>query len=235
MPVTRTLPPIATQPVSVLLLSRDAGAHAEAGLNAWLDYLDARGPEHELLLVDDGSMDGTVERAEAVAASRPRLRVLRHSSPRGEGAALRTGVSEAKMPLLFVSLLCPKYRPENLGILLDRTEAPPSKVKEIDKAHVMGGFRAGARMPMPLRILGFLCAHSFPHRVQFRGATPSRLARLAPLGWLARDAYRIRPALPRRRLPRSLDAPGHLRASPSSRTAVSPTSRCWRRRTSSAC
>jgi glycosyltransferase involved in cell wall biosynthesis len=43
-----------------------------------------------IIVVDDGSNDGTAERAEAAGA-----RVVRHAANRGKGAALRTGWAEA--------------------------------------------------------------------------------------------------------------------------------------------
>ena len=50
----------------------------------------------EILLVDDGSADRTHERAAAIAAGEPRVRVLRHARNFGRGRALRTGFGEAK-------------------------------------------------------------------------------------------------------------------------------------------
>jgi glycosyltransferase involved in cell wall biosynthesis len=156
MPAPQPLPEIASQPLSVLLLVRDAGESIEPTLKAWLDYLDARGQDYELLLCIDGSSDGTAHWTEAIAATRARLRVLRHPRPCGEGAALRTGVKEAKHPLLFVGLLQPDYLPGHLGLLLDRPAPAPMKGKEIDNVHLIGSFRAGRRMPVALRFLGLL-------------------------------------------------------------------------------
>jgi dolichyl-phosphate beta-glucosyltransferase len=55
-----------------------------------VDYLRRRGGDWELLVVDDGSRDATVEVAESFAADG--VRVLRHPSNRGKGGAVRTGV-----------------------------------------------------------------------------------------------------------------------------------------------
>lgn len=51
----------------------------------------------EVLVVDDGSSDGTAARAAAVAASGyPQLRVMRHAWSCGQSAALRTGALGAR-------------------------------------------------------------------------------------------------------------------------------------------
>lgn len=52
--------------------------------------------EYEVLVVDDGSRDGTFAAASAAAAGRPNVRVLRHEGNRGYGAALRTGFEAAR-------------------------------------------------------------------------------------------------------------------------------------------
>lgn len=51
--------------------------------------------ELELIVIDDGSTDGTAERAEAAAARDPRLRLLRLDH-RGIGGALNHGLREAR-------------------------------------------------------------------------------------------------------------------------------------------
>ncbi|MGO4885972.1 MAG: dolichyl-phosphate beta-glucosyltransferase [Bryobacteraceae bacterium] len=50
----------------------------------------------EILVVDDGSNDGTVRVAEQVGAGFPNLRVLRNPANRGKGYAVRHGVLECR-------------------------------------------------------------------------------------------------------------------------------------------
>lgn len=50
----------------------------------------------EVIVVNDGSRDGTGARAEEYAAQRSRVRVLHHPENRGIGAALKTGYAAAR-------------------------------------------------------------------------------------------------------------------------------------------
>lgn len=52
--------------------------------------------KYEILLIDDGSSDRTVEKAEALAKKYPFIRVISHHLNRGYGAALRSGFEHAK-------------------------------------------------------------------------------------------------------------------------------------------
>ncbi|HWN43337.1 MAG TPA: dolichyl-phosphate beta-glucosyltransferase, partial [Thermoanaerobaculia bacterium] len=54
------------------------------------DYLSRRGLSYEVVVVDDGSRDRTVQVAEAFADRG--VRVIRHEQNRGKGAAVKTGV-----------------------------------------------------------------------------------------------------------------------------------------------
>jgi dolichyl-phosphate beta-glucosyltransferase len=66
-------------------------AHRLAGtLTRILEYLGGRGLDHEVVVVDDGSTDGTAEVARRFAGEG--VRVLRQEENRGKGAALKAGV-----------------------------------------------------------------------------------------------------------------------------------------------
>jgi glycosyltransferase involved in cell wall biosynthesis len=59
-------------------------------------------PGYEVVVVDDGSRDATAERLRALESELPgRLRVLRHTTNQGYGAALRTGFRAAQGDLVF--------------------------------------------------------------------------------------------------------------------------------------
>lgn len=58
--------------------------------------LAALGVAHEILVVDDGSRDGTWALAEQLAREHAGVRALRHDRNRGMAAAVRTGLREAR-------------------------------------------------------------------------------------------------------------------------------------------
>jgi dolichyl-phosphate beta-glucosyltransferase len=59
-------------------------------------YLDGRGVNYELILVDDGSADGTRQVMDEAAAGNPRVRLESLPSNRGKGRALAAGVAVAR-------------------------------------------------------------------------------------------------------------------------------------------
>jgi glycosyltransferase involved in cell wall biosynthesis len=52
--------------------------------------------QHEVIVVDDGSRDGTRAIAEVLAARDPRVRVVTHPENRGYGAAVRSGLRASR-------------------------------------------------------------------------------------------------------------------------------------------
>jgi glycosyltransferase involved in cell wall biosynthesis len=141
MPEPPQLPPIATQPLSVVLLGQSDRPGLDEALHGWSAYLNGLNRSYELILVDDALLD----RTEELAKRHPHVRVLRDPIKRGVGAALRLGLNAAQHPLLFHAPCNQCYQPKDLKLLLD----------EIDRVHVVVGHRVGRRVPLPLRVFGF--------------------------------------------------------------------------------
>lgn len=115
-------------------------------VTSWAAELGRRGCDFEVLLVDDGSTDRTAEVAGGLTSRVPQLRLLRHEKHQGPGAALRTGVAEARFPLLVTCPCDRQFPAESLRPLL----------AAIDKVHVATGYRVWQPVPWPLRVLGSL-------------------------------------------------------------------------------
>jgi glycosyltransferase involved in cell wall biosynthesis len=188
------LTPIASQPLSVVLLTRNQAARLEALLADWVTFLNGLDREYELIVVDDGSTDGSGELAEKLAAGYRRVMVRRHEQAQGEGAALRTGLSAARHPLLFYTLADPSYLPADLLKLLRKRTEPRKLDIEIDHVHLLSASRGGRPVPRPWRILGLLqrllCRLLFAH-------APERLPgwlgwKRHALGLLARILFGVR-------------------------------------------
>lgn len=89
----------------------------------------------ELVVVDDGSTDGT-----AAAASAAGARVIQHRSNRGYGAALKTGILAAKYDVIAIIDADGTYPAEYL----------PEMLKELEHFDMVVGARTGNNVHIPL-------------------------------------------------------------------------------------
>jgi GT2 family glycosyltransferase len=103
----------ATAPISVVVATRDT---RELTLSCLAHLAEARPAAAEAIVVDDGSGDGT---AEAIGASYPGVKLLRHPSSRGFTAAVNAGAAVAAGELLLLLNSDTEIAADALGALAD--------------------------------------------------------------------------------------------------------------------
>ena len=86
--------------LSVFFPSYNEEANIEETVTKALAILPTVAREWEIIVVNDGSSDRTGEIAESMAAKEPRIRVITHSPNRGYGAALKSGLYNARFDLI---------------------------------------------------------------------------------------------------------------------------------------
>jgi dolichol-phosphate hexosyltransferase len=99
-----------------------------------LDEVEARSEVSEIVVVDDGSTDGTAQILDSRTFSKP-TKVVRHPVNRGKGAAIRTAIETATSDLALIQDADLEYSPEDYPALL----APFEERSDI---HAVYGTRA---------------------------------------------------------------------------------------------
>ncbi len=79
--------------------------------------------DFEVLVVNDGSTDGTAAMADELARLYPQVRVVHHARNRGYGGALRSGFAAATKELVFYTDGDAQYDPREMERLWARMEA----------------------------------------------------------------------------------------------------------------
>ena len=78
--------------LSVVIPAHNEAEVVEATLNGLTAALDPEGLDYELLVVDDGSRDGTGEIVRRAGEANPRIVCVRNDGPHGFGYAIRAGL-----------------------------------------------------------------------------------------------------------------------------------------------
>ena len=85
------------EPVSIIVPAFNEVRIIGQVLETIMQQMSASGAQYELIVVDDGSTDGTVEVVEVKG-----VRVIRHEYNRGYGSALKTGIRQSRHPLIAI-------------------------------------------------------------------------------------------------------------------------------------
>jgi glycosyltransferase involved in cell wall biosynthesis len=103
--------------LSVVIPCYNEAATLEKSTRRVLDA-DRMGLGLEVIIVDDGSDDGSRAAQDAIVARWPEVRVFRHAVNRGKGAALRTGFAQVTGDIVLVQDADLEYSPDDYPKLL---------------------------------------------------------------------------------------------------------------------
>ena len=90
----------------------------EATITELVSRVQAVDLETDIIIVDDGSTDGTSAHLETIDSTFENVRILRHEKNCGKGAALRTGLAEATAEVIIIQDADLEYDPRDYETLL---------------------------------------------------------------------------------------------------------------------
>lgn len=111
-----------------------------------VETAEAYGADYEIVVVDDGSRDRTAEIVAEWQKKNPRVRLVRHSTNQGYGAAVRSGFQNVNKDLVFMTDGDRQFRVAEIEKLFSK----------IDSCDVVTGYRIGRRDKRVRRLNGRL-------------------------------------------------------------------------------
>ncbi len=88
--------------ISVVLPAWNEERNVTQAIQEAVTALEGLGADYEIIVVDDGSRDGTSRVVGELQASHPQVRLVRHEVNRGYGQALRSGYAAARQDLVLI-------------------------------------------------------------------------------------------------------------------------------------
>ena len=133
---------LASVDISAVMPAFNEEANLEQSVGRMAAALAAQARAFEVIVVDDGSRDGTAAVLERLKPIHPSLRVVRHPVNRGYGAALRSGFAAARYPWVFLEDADNQFDPADVAALLARAA----------DADIVAGYRQRRRDPLLRRL-----------------------------------------------------------------------------------
>src|SRR5690242_9520197 len=97
----------------------DSGTIASMVVNALLTARRLT-PDHEVIVINDGSRDLTPQILDELARVYPQVRIVHHQKNRGYGGALRSGFEAASKEFVFYTDGDAQYDPSEMALLWER-------------------------------------------------------------------------------------------------------------------
>jgi glycosyltransferase involved in cell wall biosynthesis len=113
--------------LAIIVFAYNEQENVAAILGELCRWLDTHEPDHQIVFVDDGSSDGTLEAARAALKGR-NAALLRHDENRGIGAALKTGVAATSAEWVTFLPADGQIEPEAIRTLRDATRSSDAQV-----------------------------------------------------------------------------------------------------------
>jgi glycosyltransferase involved in cell wall biosynthesis len=108
-------------------------------------------PDHEIIVVNDGSQDNTAEILDELARNYPEVRIVHHEKNRGYGGALRTGFATATRELVFYTDGDAQYDPAEMEALWRRFD---------DSVDLVNGYKISRSDPLHRIVIGRIYHHT---------------------------------------------------------------------------
>jgi glycosyltransferase involved in cell wall biosynthesis len=121
--------------LSVIMPAFNEGAEIYDNLLETVSYLETLSPSFEIILVDDGSADNTLEEARRAAERDKRIKVARNYHNLGKGWALKTGFKRAQGEVAVFLDADLDIHPSQVGLLLERLRSHDADVVIGSKFH----------------------------------------------------------------------------------------------------
>ena len=136
--------------LSIVLPCLDEAERLPGTLAAYLAHFPPDRAEVELVVVDDGSTDGTTVIADQIAAADPRVRVVRTTRNHGKGYAVRTGIQASMGELVVFTDADGSYGPEQLEKVVAALERAPVAIGARLDPQAAGGSPRLRRLASPV-------------------------------------------------------------------------------------
>jgi glycosyltransferase involved in cell wall biosynthesis len=107
-------------------------------------------PDHEVIVVNDGSKDQTPQILDELARTFPEVRIVHHPQNRGYGGALRSGFEHARKDFVFYTDGDAQYDPAEMAALWERMD---------ESVDLVNGFKISRSDPFHRIFIGRLYHH----------------------------------------------------------------------------